>query len=140
MEAEVLAWSDVHEGMAVEWEFTVDEAQMRRFAELTGDYAPLHLDADFARSRGFSGPVVYGALLCGQLSRLIGMHIPGRDGFFIGLTADFRRPVVVGETVALRAEVIQISEATRAIKMKYTLRAGGKIAVSGTAEGVLRSA
>jgi len=140
MEAAVLAWSDVHEGMFVEWEFTVDESQMRQFAELTGDYAPLHLDAEFARSRGFAGPVVYGALLCGQLSRLIGMHIPGRDGFFIGLTADFRRPVIVGETVALRAEVIQVSEATRAIKLKYTLRAGGKIAVSGTAEGVLRSA
>lgn len=140
MDAAILAWPDIHEGMSVEWDFIVDESQMRQFAALTGDYAPLHLDADFARSRGFAGPVVYGALLCGQLSRLIGMHIPGRDGFFIGLTADFRRPVIIGETVTLRAEVIQASEATSAIKLRYTMRANGKTAVSGTAEGVLRSA
>jgi 3-hydroxybutyryl-CoA dehydratase len=140
MDAAVLAWADIQEGMTVEWEFAVDEAQMRQFAELTGDYAPLHLDAEFARARGFAGPVVYGALLCGQLSRLIGMHIPGRDGFFIGLTADFRRPVIVGETVALRAEVVQASAATSAIKLKYTMRTNGKVAVSGTADGVLRSA
>jgi hypothetical protein len=68
------------------------------------------------------------------------MHIPGRDGFFIGLTAEFRRPVIMGEPVTLRAEVVQISEATRAVKMRYTMRSGGKIAVSGTAEGVLRGA
>ena len=140
MDAAVLEWSDLHEGMTVEWDFQVSDREMQTFAELTGDYAPLHLDEEFARSKGFAGKVVYGALLTAQLSRLVGMHIPGRDGFFIGLTADFRRPVIVGETVSLRAEVTQISEGTRVIAMRYTMRANGKVAVSGTAGAVLRNA
>lgn len=133
-----LGWDDIAEGMIAEFAFVVDEAAMTDFARLSGDTNPLHCDDAFARAKGYAGRVVYGALLTAQLSRLVGMEIPGRDAVFIGFTVSFRRPVHIGEEVTLRAEVVQTSPATGAVAMKYQMRTGGKVAASGTVEAILK--
>lgn len=133
-----LAWDDIAEGMTAGFDFVVDDAAMTDFACLSGDSNPLHCDDGFAQAKGYAGRVVYGALLTVQLSRLVGMELPGRDGVFIGFTVSFRRPVYVGQTVSLLAEVVQTSPGTGAIVMSYKMRADGKVAASGTVDAILK--
>ena len=133
-----LAWNDIAEGMTAEWTFAVDERAMADFAQLSGDTNPLHCDDAFAQAKGYESRVVYGALLTAQLSRLVGMEIPGRDGVFLGFTVSFRRPVYVGQEVALAAEVVQTSPGTGAVAMAWKMRTGGKVAASGTVEAILK--
>jgi acyl dehydratase len=101
-----------------ELDFAITEDDQLAFANVSGDFNPLHLDADFARARGFSGAVVYGAMIVARISQIVGMELPGSSGIWSSLKIDFRSPLYVGETAHLFAEVIHYSEATRSLSLK----------------------
>jgi 3-hydroxybutyryl-CoA dehydratase len=111
---------------------------MKSFAGLSGDYNPLHTDAVFARSKGFEGPVVYGALIVAQVSRLIGMHLPGRGATWMGLKMDFKSPLMVGEEALLEGRISSISDAVRMLKLRLQVSANGKEIAKGSAEVVVK--
>ena len=133
-----LAWDDIEEGRVAAWDFSVSSEDMDDFARISGDYNPLHIRDDFAQAKGFKSRVVYGALLAAQLSRLVGMELPGRDAVFVGQNISFRNPVYVGDVVYVEAKVTQVSDSTRAVVMKVKMRVDGKVVVSGTVEALLR--
>ena len=78
-QARALELCDLTVGQSVVVELSIDDAQLRQFAELSGDFNPLHTDDAFARSKGFRGRVVYGALIIAKISELIGMRLPGKN-------------------------------------------------------------
>lgn len=49
-------------GLSAEFTVTVTEEMMDQFRAITGDVSPIHIDADYAKDRGFPGRVVYGML------------------------------------------------------------------------------
>src|SRR3546814_7392913 len=73
------AFDDLQLGQQAAFEATVSEADLDRFAEVSGDASPLHMDAGFARARGFAGRVTHGAYLTALVSRLVGVHLPGES-------------------------------------------------------------
>jgi acyl dehydratase len=129
--AKSLAWSDLHEGQRVVLSFIVTAEDMLAFGRLSGDLNPLHIDEDFARAKGFDGPVVYGGILVMHLSRLIGMELPGRDTVWTRLEIEYRNPLYVGEQARVEAEIIQLSEAVQAAEMKFKIRATNRLLASG---------
>ncbi len=117
--------------------FAVTEPQMRQFAELSGDFNPLHTDAAFAERKGHPGPVVYGALLVAKVSQLIGMELPGRDGTWASLSLDFKRPLYVGQAAEVEGTVESVHTATGLVELALVLRSQGKVIAKGKAEVVL---
>jgi acyl dehydratase len=136
-QAQVLALGDLAPGRQAGVEFSVSAQQMRQFAELSGDFNPLHTDDVFARAKGFDGAVVYGALLVAKVSHLIGMQLPGRDSVWASVSLDFRKPLYVGQTAQVEGVVDEVSESTGLVVLKLTLRAAGKVLAKGRAEVVL---
>lgn len=134
-----LQWADLTEGRSVSWDFTVTDEDMAAFARLSGDVAPLHMDDAFARSKGFEGRVVYGALLSAQLSRLVGMEMPGLHGVFAGMKVSFSNPVYVNRPVTLTATITDTSEAGGLIVMKVRMTSDDKVVAKATVEAVLRN-
>ena len=124
-------------GLRESIDFRVSQADMAAFAALSGDDNPLHLDAAFAREKGFDGPVVYGALLVAKLSRLIGTRLPGPEGVWSGLKMDFRQPLYVDQDARIEAEVQQVSEAARSLVLKVRIEADGRLIASGSAMATL---
>jgi 3-hydroxybutyryl-CoA dehydratase len=120
-------------------DFSVDDAQMRRFAELSGDHNPLHTDEQFARAKGFEGRVVYGALLLAKVSQLIGMKLPGRDGVWVSVALDFRSPLYLDQVAEVEATVESYSEATGLLELRLALRRSGRLLAKGRAEVVVGS-
>lgn len=132
-----LSWDELREGMSASVDFIVGPLEMRQFAALSGDYNPLHLDADFARGKGFEDAVVYGALLVAKISQLIGMRLPGRDSLWTGLALQFRQPLYVGRAARVEAVVAQLSAATGMVLLRLELRAGETLLAKGEAEVLL---
>jgi acyl dehydratase len=138
VEAQVHELDELHEGDSRHSEFTIDEAQMLAFAQLSGDRNPVHLDEDFARSKGFEGRVVYGGLLVAQVSQLIGMQLPGRDALWNGLRIDFLAPLYVGVPARVEAVVSHVSEATGTLQLKLRIEANGERVAKGSASVSVR--
>ena len=112
---------DIAVGAFASFEQRIEAADIDAFARLTGDVSPLHMDAAFARSRGFRDRVVHGVLLAGYVSRLFGVHLPGRDCLLQSLNLKWLQPVCAGDAVRFTATVAQISAPARAMMAEVTV-------------------
>ena len=91
-------------------EITVTEAMVRAYAEITGDYNPLHFDVDFARRTRFGGLIVQGGITTGLLNALVAMDMPGPGSVFVSQSWRFPRPVYIGDTIRAEATVTAVHE------------------------------
>lgn len=129
----VLQWGDLKEGMTVTVPFRIGQAEMDAFRQLSGDSSRIHIDSEFAQSRGFSGPVVYGALTVARLSHLVGMHLPGDLGLATNWRIDFNKPLYVDEDATFEGELFHVSQSTHTVSVKFRVRVGEKLVATGTA-------
>ena len=118
-----MTFADLSVGQQASFEATVGARDVDRFAELSGDANPLHMDAAFAQARGFAGRVVHGAYLCALVSRLVGIHLPGENGIVHSMALDFRSPLIVDSQVRVSAAVDQLSEAVEAAVLTVSVTA-----------------
>ncbi len=89
---------------------TLGPERVKAFAELTGDYNPLHFDEAFAARTRFGRLVVQGGLTTGLLHALVAMDMPGAGTVFLSQDWKFTAPVYVGDTITAHAEVIGVHE------------------------------
>lgn len=86
---------------------TVTEGDVLAFSGLTGDYNPLHVDEEFARTSPFGTRIPHGPLIhdmyLGFMDRL-GL-VAGTALAFLELRWKFLAPVLVGDTVHARVVV-----------------------------------
>ena len=97
------------------------------FQRVSNDYNPLHTDEAFARRKGFNERVMYGNILNGFVSHFVGMALPTRDVMIQTQDIQFRKPVFLGDTLTLKAEIETTSEAVEIInyKLKFYRQMGG---------------
>lgn len=87
---------------------TLTPQHVKTFAELTGDYNPLHFDEAFAAGTKFGRLVVQGGLTTGLLHALVAMDMPGPGTVFLSQNWKFTAPVYVGDTITAHAEVLSV--------------------------------
>jgi len=94
---------------------TVTEADIVAFAALTGDYNPLHTDAEYAKGSVFGERVAHGLLGLSIVSGLIDRlgFITGTAEAFTGLEWKFRGPIRIGDTIHVEAKVTRKKEMRR---------------------------
>ena len=90
---------------------TITEADIVNFAGVSGDFNPLHMDAEFAKDSLFGQRVAHGVLVLGVATGLrqgIGLF----DGTLMGLlelrTWRFLAPVFIGDTVRVETEIVEL--------------------------------
>lgn len=127
-------------GKKVYLEFSITKDELKAFAELSGDYNPIHQDANFAHSQGYSGPIVFGALLVAKLSQIIGLSLPGPKGVWSSLQIDFKSALLVNELAMLEVELTQISHGTNSLLLKFKITAANKVIANGRALTTLHNA
>ena len=97
---------------------TISEADVYAFAGITGDFNPLHVDAEFARRSRFGERIAHGMLTAGLISAVLGMQLPGPGGIFLSQTLKFVRPVRLGDTITATAEVTSWNPAKRILQLR----------------------
>jgi 3-hydroxybutyryl-CoA dehydratase len=103
-----LYFDDVEVGQ--EWESsgrTVTEADVVNFAGVSGDFNPIHMDHEFAKTTPFRRPIAHGLLVFAIGSGLGVMCPPMRTVAFLQVREwNFREPLFIGDTVKLRSRLI----------------------------------
>ena len=87
---------------------TLTSDHVRTFAEITGDYNPIHFDRDFTSRTKFKELVVQGGLTTGLLHALVAMDLPGPGSVFLSQNWKFTAPVFIGDTVTAEARVVSV--------------------------------
>ena len=106
-----LYFDDVEVGQ--EWESTgrtVTETDIVNFAGLSGDFNPIHMDHEFAKTTPFRQPIAHG-LLVFAIGSGLGVNSPlMRTVAFLQVKEwNFTGPIFIGDTVRMRSKVLQKS-------------------------------
>ena len=120
-------------GQKASVERTFDEATVRAFAELSGDFNPVHLDAEFAARTRFGKPIVHGLLTASLISTVVGTRLPGQGSIYVSQTLRFRAPVFVGDTVRAEAKVREVHRERRRVVLDTRCLVGDRLVISGEA-------
>jgi 3-oxoacyl-[acyl-carrier protein] reductase len=78
---------------------------VRRFADLTGDDNPLHVDRAYAETTPYKGIVVHGMLGASLLSTLIGTRLPGEGALWVSQAFHFLHPIRIDDTLTVTCTV-----------------------------------
>jgi len=75
--------------------FKFTQEEVERFAELTGDNNPIHLDAAYAATTNFKKPIIHGMLGATVFTKILGTQYPGFGSIYLKQTLEFLRPMYV---------------------------------------------
>ena len=105
-----------------------------RFAEVSGDDNPVHLDEEFPSKTLFKGRIAHGMLGAGFISTVVGTRLPGYGSIYVSQSLRFRAPVRIGDTVVTTATVKSIDKERKRVTMETVCAIGDKIVIDGEAE------
>ncbi|ATA60353.1 dehydrogenase [Geobacillus stearothermophilus] len=89
---------------------TITEADIVRFAGVSGDFYPLHMDQEYAKRTPFGERIAHGMLTLSAATGLWMME-PGVVLAFYGIDSlRFVRPVKIGDTIYVESEVKRLTE------------------------------
>ncbi len=113
---------------------TITDADIKAFADLTGDHNPVHLDDSFAATTRFGRRIAHGMLSASLISSLLANKLPGRGTVYLNQTLKFVAPVFPNDTVTARVTVTKIRE-DRSIATLETncVNQAGKTVITGEA-------
>ena len=113
---------------------TLTADHVKTFAELSGDYNPLHFDESFVAKTKFKRLVVQGGLTTGLLHALVAMDMPGPGTVFLSQSWKFTAPVFIGDTITGEAEVLSVHQTKPVTQLKIKVtRQDGQIVLEGDA-------
>jgi acyl dehydratase len=88
----------------------ITDAVVRAFAELSGDYNPIHLDEEFASKTRFGRRIAHGMISGALISAVLGYEFKERKIVYLSQTLKFTAPVFLDDTVTATATVANIRE------------------------------
>ncbi len=108
-------------GDNAEFERVITAEMMEKFLEITGDNNPLHIDEEYARSKGFGGRVCYGALCSSFFSTLAGVYLPGKRCLLHSIDSKYKQPVFIGDHLTVKGTVTEVNELFNVITVKGSI-------------------
>jgi acyl dehydratase len=121
-------------GQQVTRTLTVTGAHVEKYAEITGDYNPLHFDSAFAAQTKFGRLVAQGGLTTGLLHALVAMDMPGPGTVFLSQNWKFTAPVYIGDTITANATVLSVHPTKPVSQLQFQItRQDGEIVLEGEA-------
>tara|TARA_B110000014_G_scaffold259639_1_gene247817 strand:+ start:2693 stop:3124 length:432 start_codon:yes stop_codon:yes gene_type:complete len=114
-------FEDIEIGLTKEFNITITQSMVNDFAKLSGDFNPLHVNEEYAKSTEFQNKVVHGMLLASFLSRMVGMYLPGKHALYASQSLEFQNPCFIGDKIIVSSIITDKSDSTKIIKIKSNI-------------------
>lgn len=79
-------------------DFSFSQEEVNRFADVTGDKNPVHLNAEYAAKTMFKKPIMHGMLSASLFSKVFGTLFPGEGTIYLKQSLSFMKPMYVNTT------------------------------------------
>ena len=122
---------DLSPGMTASFSKTVTDADLIAYADVIGDYNPIHLDEGYAKTTAFGGRIAHGMLSAGLISAVLGNQLPGPGTIYLGQMLKFKAPVRPGDTVTATVTVREVALEKKRVVLDAVCTVAGKVVVEG---------
>ncbi len=95
---------DFDKGFKFNLSVQVTDEMVRKFADMCGDYNPIHLDDEYAKGTRFKQRIAHGMIVGALFSRALNDNM-GSGGIYLSQTLKFLQPVFINDTVHMEFEV-----------------------------------
>lgn len=85
----------------------ITDKMVRQFAEMSGDYNPIHLDDAYAATTRLKKRIAHGMILGALTSRFLNEKI-GAGGIYLAQTLKFSNPVYIDDHITFSLEVVKL--------------------------------
>ena len=97
-------------GQSASFAKTISETDVYLFAGISGDFNPIHVNTEYAKTSKFNRPIAHGILTAGLISAVLGTQLPGPGAIYAKQELKFLSPVYVGDTLTATCTVKEIIE------------------------------
>jgi 3-hydroxybutyryl-CoA dehydratase len=112
----------------------ISEADIVNFAGIIGDFNPIHVNPEYAKTTMFGERIAHGMLTASFISTLVGCCIPGINALYLSQEVKFVKPVKIGDTITATAKVTEKIDAKRRVIMETTItNQHGEVVITGKA-------
>ncbi len=134
--ANEIGYEDIHVNQKVEFTTKITEDMVNKFADLVGDFNPLHMEDEYARNTKFGERIVHGMLIASFFSTLFGMYCPGKKSVYLSQSLKFVAPLKINETIKVVGKVTQKVDSLKIISIETTIynAENNNIIISGEAK------
>ncbi len=123
-----------HVGQQASHSRRISEEDVARFADISGDRNPLHLDDDFAKETRFGRKIAHGMLVASLISTVLGSKLPGPGTIYLSQTIKFTGPVFLGDTIKATVTVVDVKEHKPIVTLEtHCTNQDGKVVLEGEA-------
>ena len=124
---------DIEMGMTRYVRKIISDQDIEKFADISTDHNPVHLDDEYARDTIFEGRIAHGMLTAGLVSAVIGEQLPGHGTIYMSQNLKFLAPVRPGDLVHAEVKVIDMVIDKRRVKLDCRCEVNGKNVLVGEA-------
>lgn len=129
-----LSYDELEVGMSASFSKTISETDVYLFAGISGDFNPMHVNEEFARTTPFGRRIAHGALPQCLIAPVLGMKLPGLGTVAVEMSVRFKAPTYFGDTITARATVAEKLPEKRWVRMdcQWTNQ-DGRVVATGSA-------
>ncbi len=120
-------------GQTATYKKNLTQEEFDRFATLSSDDNPIHVDPEFSARTKFGKTVAHGMLLYSTISRCLGALLPGSGTVQIFQEMMFPNPTFVGQDINVHLEVIGLPSPETAEISTNIIQPDGKLGCEGRA-------
>ena len=132
-------FNEIDIGLTKEFQITITESMVNNFANISGDFSPIHIDEEYAKSTIFQKRIIHGMLLA-FLSRMQGMYLPGKHALYFSQNLEFRNPCFINDKIKISSIVIDKSESTKILKIESKItNQNDKLLLHGIGKVIVRN-
>lgn len=114
---------------------TITDADLFAFTGICGDFNPLHINEEYAKTTRFGSRIVHGMLTASLIDYTL-TDLIGLGGVHISQEIKFIAPVRLGDTVTVESVLKKINYKNRQVVIESTLiTQDGTVCLTGTAIG-----
>ena len=133
-------FDEIDIGLTKEFQITITESMVNNFANISGDFSPIHIDEEYAKSTSFGKRVAHGMLLASFLSRVDGMYLPGKHALYFSQNLEFHNPCFINDKIKISSIVIDKSESTKILKIESKItNQNDKLLLHGIGKVIVRN-
>ncbi len=101
---------DIHVGDEFHQPYVVTDADVQKFAEISGDFNPAHFNNEYAAKTVFKGRIAHGMISVAKFSGIFGMDLPGLGAIWGAQSVKFLAPVKIGAPYKAIARAKEVAE------------------------------